>query len=247
LSDSTAITVSSGATYNVNASDTVGSIAGAGTISSSTSGSKTLSAGANDTSTSFSGVIQNGSGTIALTKVGSGTLTLTGNNTFTGLTTVSAGTLKFAPSTNFDMTLSGGIVNNAEITFDGTNGGALGGTTFITGASGSGTWNITGTTSGRGQYQNRLILNGTTTISGLVTVTNYGNFWLENTAIDSTSAIYLNGANTYLNIYALSNTVTKIGALSGTGVVDSPGNTTAMTLSLGNDNGTASFDYGRLR
>ena len=54
LSDSTAVTVDSGATYNVAVSDTVASIAGAGSI---TLGSNTLTSGGSNASTTFSGVI----------------------------------------------------------------------------------------------------------------------------------------------------------------------------------------------
>ena len=60
----------------------------------------TLSIGALNTSTSFAGVIQNDStsatdttSTIGLSKVGSGTFTLSGSNTYTGLTSIDAGTL----------------------------------------------------------------------------------------------------------------------------------------------------------
>lgn len=93
LSDSTALTVGSGATYNVNASDTVLSVAGTGTISTSLAGLKTLTLGGTSDSSNFEGVMQDGTGSLALTKTGSGTLTLTGNNSYTGATTISAGAL----------------------------------------------------------------------------------------------------------------------------------------------------------
>ena len=64
LSDDTAITVSSGATYDVDASDTIKSIDGAGTIDIASS--QTLTAG-DATNKTFSGVIQ-GSGGIAKTE-----------------------------------------------------------------------------------------------------------------------------------------------------------------------------------
>ena len=85
LADTTAVTVSSGATYNVNANDTIGSLAGAGTVSTTSTGvTRTLTSGGDNTSTTFSGVIQdNGTGLLALTKSGSGTLTLSGINTYT--------------------------------------------------------------------------------------------------------------------------------------------------------------------
>ncbi len=50
-----------------------------------------INAGAADYS--YSGVIEDGAGTMALTKIGTGTQTLSGNNTYTGATTISAGTL----------------------------------------------------------------------------------------------------------------------------------------------------------
>jgi autotransporter-associated beta strand protein/adhesin HecA-like repeat protein len=64
------------------------------------SGIKTLQVGALNTSTSFAGsMVDNplGTGTpvFAFTKVGTGTLTLSGTNTYSGITTVNAGTLAF--------------------------------------------------------------------------------------------------------------------------------------------------------
>ncbi len=88
IADTSAMTVASGATWNLaNFSETVGSLAGAGSI---TLGSATLTCGGDATSTTLSGVI---SGTGAVAKAGAGTMTLSGANTYTGATTVSAGTL----------------------------------------------------------------------------------------------------------------------------------------------------------
>ena len=69
------------------ASDSVGSLAGSGSIALS---SHTLTVGGLGTSTTFSGPI---SGSGGLTKTGAGTLTLTGANTYAGGTTINAGTL----------------------------------------------------------------------------------------------------------------------------------------------------------
>ena len=71
-----------------------GSIEGSGLIFL---GQYNLSVGSNDFDTSFSGVLQDGGASggtgASLTKIGTGTLTLSDANTYTGGTTVSAGTL----------------------------------------------------------------------------------------------------------------------------------------------------------
>jgi autotransporter-associated beta strand protein len=80
---------------------TIGSLAGAGSV---TLGSAVLTTGNDNTSTTFSGTI---SGTGGLTKIGAGTLVLTGNNTYSGLTTITAGTLQLG-----DGGTSGSILGN---------------------------------------------------------------------------------------------------------------------------------------
>ncbi len=79
--------------------ETIGSLTGAGTVTSSSAGTLTLTAGGDNSSTDFSGIIKNGSATsVGLTKEGSGTLTLSGDNTYTGATTINAGTLDLGSS-----------------------------------------------------------------------------------------------------------------------------------------------------
>ena len=94
LSANSAFTVS-GATLDLGGfSNTIGSLAGTGTVTDSVAGTAVLSAGSNNATTTFSGTLQNGAGTLALTKSGTGILTLSGTNTYSGATTVSAGTLQ---------------------------------------------------------------------------------------------------------------------------------------------------------
>ena len=70
-------------------------LSGSGTIDNlSGTGSYTLSVGGNDQTSTFAGVIQDTVGTVSLAKIGAGTLTLAGASTFTGSTTVTAGTLQ---------------------------------------------------------------------------------------------------------------------------------------------------------
>ncbi|MBI3884482.1 MAG: autotransporter-associated beta strand repeat-containing protein [Opitutae bacterium] len=72
-------------------SQSLGSLAGGGTVLMPYGG--TLTVGSLNTNTTFSGVLDDANTGSNLTKVGSGTLTLTGANTYIGGTTVAAGTL----------------------------------------------------------------------------------------------------------------------------------------------------------
>ncbi|WP_372400702.1 Ig-like domain-containing protein (plasmid) [Azospirillum sp. HJ39] len=87
IGDNSAVTVASGATLGLSGDETIGSLAGGGTV---TLGGNTLTTGGANSSTSFDGAI---GGTGSLVKTGTGTLTLTGTNGYTGATTVNAGTL----------------------------------------------------------------------------------------------------------------------------------------------------------
>jgi autotransporter-associated beta strand protein len=104
-----AVTVASGATLSINGNSvSIGSLTGAGAVNDNTATAATLTVGTNNASTSYGGTIVNGStGALSLAKVGSGTLTLTGvSNTYTGGTTISAGTL----AVNSDLALGSGPV-----------------------------------------------------------------------------------------------------------------------------------------
>lgn len=85
-------TVQLGSLSGTNAATTLGGFSGSGT--------KTFQIGALNTSTTFAGAIQDnpqttGTPVIALIKVGTGTLTMSGTNTYSGATTVDAGTVAF--------------------------------------------------------------------------------------------------------------------------------------------------------
>jgi YVTN family beta-propeller protein/autotransporter-associated beta strand protein len=103
-----AFTIASGATLDLaNFNQTIGSLAGAGSV---TLGSAVLTTGNDNTSTTFSGTI---SGTGGLTKIGAGTLVLTGNNTYSGLTTITAGTLQLGDG-GTNGSILGNVLNNAS-------------------------------------------------------------------------------------------------------------------------------------
>jgi autotransporter-associated beta strand protein len=85
-----------GATFDVAASETIGSLAGGGTTGGNVSlGANTLTTG-DATNTNFAGVISGAGG--ALTKQGLGILTLSGTNSYTGGTTVTSGSLQVGVS-----------------------------------------------------------------------------------------------------------------------------------------------------
>jgi outer membrane autotransporter protein len=111
-----AFTVASGATLNLNSfNQTIGSLAGAGSV---TLGSATLTTGADNTNTTFSGAI---SGTGGVVKQGTGTFTLTGVSSYTGPTNINAGTLVVNGA------LASSVFVNAGGTLKGT--GSIGGLT----------------------------------------------------------------------------------------------------------------------
>ena len=131
LADTTDVSVSSGAIYDVDATDTIQSLSGAGSVELANSITLTTGDSGNDT---FSGVIS-GSGNLA--KAGSGTFTLSGVNTYTGTTTITAGTISISADSGLGaapgsataghLTLNGGTLQStADFTLNSNRGIALG-------------------------------------------------------------------------------------------------------------------------
>ena len=106
-----ALTVNGSASFAT--SSTIGSLAGAGTVT--INGGNTLTVGTDNTSTTFSGTLQDGgTGSASLAKVGTGTLTLSGANTYSGGTLISGGTLAVSADNNL-----GAATTTGGLTFDG--------------------------------------------------------------------------------------------------------------------------------
>ncbi|TLD72181.1 PEP-CTERM sorting domain-containing protein [Phragmitibacter flavus] len=89
IADALALTIDG--TYEIFASDTIGSISGGGLVTKTTAGSATMTLNGSQANT-FTGIIENGAGTIAVTKTGTNTQTFTGANTFTGTLSINNGT-----------------------------------------------------------------------------------------------------------------------------------------------------------
>jgi fibronectin-binding autotransporter adhesin len=104
IGDASAVTVAAGATLQLAANETVGSVAGAGALDTA---GFTLTAGGNNGSTSVSGPVT-GTG---VTKAGTGTMTLAGPVTLAGALTAGAGRLEVAgPATVGSAQVSGGTL-----------------------------------------------------------------------------------------------------------------------------------------
>jgi len=242
ISSSSAVTVASGATFNLNNnSDTIGSLAGAGSV---TLGTATLTAGANGTSTTFSGVI---SGTGNLTKTGAGNLTLSGANTYGGATTISGGILNISADSNLgtvpgvvtanELTLDDGTLQTtANMTLNANRGVTLGagggtldvnsGTTLTYGGVIAGTGSLTKADSGT------LVLSGANTYTGATNI-NAGILQLgASSVVPNTAVTVASGATFDLN--SKSDTV---GSIAGAGNVTLG----TGTLTTGADNTSTNF------
>ena len=80
------------------------------------SGTSILSVGNNGEDSTFQGVIKNTNGLLRLNKIGTGTLTLSGSNTYSGGTTINAGTLHLLNQNAAQNSIV--TLNNGSLTFD---------------------------------------------------------------------------------------------------------------------------------
>jgi len=200
-----ATTVTNG-TLQLGSGSTSGSLATAGTISIGTGANLTINrSNAVVQGTDFSSIAISGAG--SFTQAGAGTTTFNVANTYTGGTTISAGTLQLGNGgTTGSLSATGAIVNNGILFFNRSNNVAQG-TDFSNTLSGSGSLVFSAQNNTYGQSQLSSASNsytGTTTISnGYVNVG--ANSILSGVAGPmglATSAIVIGDANSVASTYS---------------------------------------------
>jgi outer membrane autotransporter protein len=236
FSEASAFTVNTGAILDLNGFDnTVGSLSGSGLVTNSggvgeVPSNAMLSVGADNSSTIFSGTLQDGGSTLALTKVGTGTLILTGTDTYTGGTTIAAGTLQLG---NGGMTgsITGNVTDNSILAFDRSNALTFGGVISGTGAVqqiGTGTTVLLGDSNYAG---------GTTIQAGTLQLGNGR----------TTGSITGNVTDNGILAFDRSDVLTFDGVISGTGSVQQIGTGTTVLLGDSNYAGGTTINAGTLQ
>ena len=194
LSNSVIIDNQADGTFDVDVNERIGRIGGAGAID--VASGKTLTFG-DSTNTTISGVI---SGAGGLTKEGSSTVTLSGTNTYTGTTTINAGSIKLgadsAITSGNAVTISGGTLDLAgynpslavTMTSGTISGGLLSGSldsrggtiTNVTGDSAFTQTSGTTTVTGSNKFSSITMNGGTLSVSiedpNTIPITNTGTF-----------------------------------------------------------------------
>ncbi|CAN7657421.1 autotransporter domain-containing protein [Bosea sp. LjRoot9] len=218
---------------------TTGSIAGAGQIRIEQD--STLETGATNASTSFTGVIYDAG---ALRKVGTGTLTLTGENTYSGGTTIAGGAISIDRESNLGaftgaLTLDGGVLRVTGTTLTGLIRnivfGAAGGGFDI--ADAGNTFTVTQSFAGAGSFSKAgagtLVLAGTQSYSGATTVTG-GILRAGQAGSFSSASAFTVSAGATLDLAGFNQ---SIGSLTGAGTVT----LSAAALTTGSDNSSTTF------
>jgi hypothetical protein len=221
-------------------SETVGSLAGIGTVTSNAGATMTLTAGGDNTSTTFSGVIQNGSSTgVSLSKTGSGALNLSGNNSYSGATSLLGGTL--------NMNSASAIGTSALTIFSGTTIGNTSASAIT--LSTNNTVNLNGDFS-FGGTQDLNLGTGTTSLSSARGVTVNSNTLTLGGTINTGFSLFKSGAGT---LSFGSNPVTLNSLTISSGPLTSTSGVLSITGSLSNsgafnhNSGTVHYNGGAVQ
>ena len=221
IDSTTQVTVGGGSTFDISqitgSAVVVDNLQGAGGLVLGSSSGVQIGQGA------FSGVI---SGSAPVEKNTANTLTLSGVNTYTGATTVNAGTLVLG--VNNAISASSGVVLNGTGTLNATTAGAT--LKSLNGAGGVNVGSQTLTLSNGGSYAGIiagtngqleltggiLTLGGVNSYSGVTTLTNNAKLVLGvNAAVSASSGVVLNDT-AVLDATAAGATIKTLGGVSGT-------------------------------
>ena len=177
IADLVAVTMATNSTLDVTASETIGSLAGAGVVT--LRNNSTLTMGGDNGSTIFGGgILTATTGTGSLVKTGTGTLILTSGNVFRD-TTINGGTLQIGNGGTTGTIDNATITNNANLTFNRSSSvlsaASISGTGSLT-KLGAGQLTLTGVNSYAGNtnvVEGRLVASSSTSLgsgAGIVTV-----------------------------------------------------------------------------
>ncbi len=210
-------------------------LAGTGVVTAdfSAASTRTLSVGNHNGSGTFMGIIANGADdTLSLVKNGTGTQTLSGVNTYTGATTINAGTLTISGAGQLNSgAYTATITNNGALNYHSSASQTLSG---IVSGTGSLTQNGSGalTLSGANNYT------GSTTISGgRLALSGSGSLASPSIIVAGGAAFDVSGETT---TFALGSGVTLTNSSVGA-VISGTNNCSAGTLSLVYDGINPSF------
>jgi autotransporter-associated beta strand protein len=217
LSTSTAVVMDNTgpgfSTLNLGANQSIASLTGAASSTVNLNGN-TLTVG-NSGPTTFAGVIADGTGSGGLTMNGSGTFILSGQNTYTGATTVNSGVLQIGNGISGNINSANAVTVNTGLAIDLANGSVFGASVNLIGVN--------------SQFGVSLNANTINTVSGAINGS--GNL------LETGGTTILTGANTYTGITQISaNGALQIGT-AGTAASIAPGSSVSLlsgTLTLVN-------------
>ena len=210
----------------------IGSLAGGGSLGGNvTLGGSTLTVGGNNLASTFSGIISGAAGN--LIKTGSGTLILTGANSYTGTSTINAGTAQVGDGGTLGTLGSGAITNNAALVFKRSDTISVGNVISGSGSlaqSGAGTLTLTGANTYTG---------ATTITSGILKAGVAASLAGTSGAFGNNSAVTLsNATGAGLDITGFN---TQIGSLAGGGSLGGNVALGSASLTVGGNNTSTTF------
>jgi len=227
-----------------NFSGTINGLNGDGTVDNKAGGDSVLTLGNNDAGGSFSGVLKNTSGTLAVTKIGNGTQSLTASNAYTGITTLSAGTLAAVNAHALgpvgDLTMSAGTLDVRTPRLYVNSLAGSGGTIANNSTTTTNTLVIQGTSSttfsgsmvdGSSGQMALLLLNGTLRL-------NNANTFTGGTVVGSGATLNLGNSPASLGGSVIVSNGATLGLVGGSGIPGSPASITTV------DRATVTFNSG---